>query len=483
MLDESDRSRRSRHSRSSAGKRRTPREIKGLEPSASRERAVRQTARVRARGTAKDISPAARRRRRGRTAIIVGAVVLALIVAGVAYGWYLLAKADPINDVYRSDPSIPKALEPAPPAGEPFYVLMMGSDARPRDKTPQRSDTIMVARVDPTKKTVAMISIPRDSRVTIPGHGTVKINAANVYGGPSLVIETVKQLTGLPISHFVILNFNGFRDVVDAVGGVWIDVPFDIYDLRASAYGAAYATVKKGYQKLDGRHALTFVRTRHTMADSDYGRMRNQQAFIKAFTAQALSLSLVYNASSLVDAVAQNLDTDLTPLQLIDLIRQFSGMKSSDLQSATAPSAPKYENGVSWVVIDQPKLDAMTARMKKGEQLELKGESTTATPTIKPADVKLTVRNGTGVSKLAADCAAFFRTKGFTVSDVGNTAQSVYGQTNIYYKKGYEAQANFVRETLGLGNVIPSAGLYTFSTNVMVVVGEDWENPATASGN
>jgi LCP family protein required for cell wall assembly len=117
-----------------------------------------------------------------------------------------------------------------------------------------------VARIDPKNKKIAMISIPRDSRVQIPGKRINKINAAAVYGGPSLVIKTVKELTGLPISHYANLKFNGFRDVVDAIGGVWIDVPKDIYDTQASAYGKKYASVKKGYQKLDGRHALTFVR-------------------------------------------------------------------------------------------------------------------------------------------------------------------------------------------------------------------------------
>ncbi|HEY5468413.1 MAG TPA: LCP family protein [Coriobacteriia bacterium] len=479
MPDASDRPRRSaRHSRSAAS--RTPREIKHLDPSASRDPVVRQTARLHARAQ-KDLSLGARKRRR-RRAWTIAAIVVAVLAIGLttAVALKVVDVGNKINAVFFSDPALQQELagQKASAPGEPFYMVLMGSDTRP-GQTQQRSDTLIVARVDPQNKKIAMISIPRDSRVAIPGKWTTKINAAAVYGGPALVIKTVKEITGLPITHFVNLNFNGFRDVVDAIGGVWIDVPFRIYDTLASAYGPAYATIEKGYQKLDGKHALTFVRTRHTMADSDYGRMRNQQAFIKALASQALSLSNVFNASQIVDAVASNLDTDMTPLQLADLVLQFKGMKPEDLDSATAPSAPKYINGVSYVILDDANFKAMIDRMKQGLPLDPTKTSTATTVTIKPADVKLTVRNGAGVSGLGQQCTDFFTSKGFTVSETGNMNQYVYGRTLIVYQKGYETQANFVRETLGFGDVLPSAGMYTFKTNVMVVIGKDWKNPAT----
>jgi LCP family protein required for cell wall assembly len=479
MLDDSDRPRRSaRHSRSAAS--RTPREIKRLDPRASKEPAIRQTARLRSRAQ-KDMTPGARSRRRRRAWTIAG-IVVAVLALGLtaAIALKVVDVGKKINAVFFSDPALQQELasQKASAPGAPFYMVLMGSDTRP-GQTQQRSDTLIVARVDPQNKKIQMISIPRDSRVAIPGKWTTKINAAAVYGGPALVIKTVKQITGLPITHFVNLNFNGFRDVVDAIGGVWIDVPFDIYDTQASAYGKEYATVNKGYQKLDGKHALTFVRTRHTMADSDYGRMRNQQAFIKALASQALSLSNVFNASAIVDAVASNLDTDLTPLQLADLVIQFKGMDSANLEAATAPSAPKYVDGVSYVILNDADFKAMIDRMKQGLPLEPKSGSTTTTVTVKPADVKLTVRNGAGVSGLGQQCTDFFTSKGFTVSETGNMNQYVYGRTLIVYQKGDEAQANFVRETLGFGDVLPSAGMYTFKTPVMVVIGKDWKNPTT----
>jgi LCP family protein required for cell wall assembly len=485
MLDDNDRPRRaSRHSRPGSTARRPPRDISRLAPSAASDPTVRQTDRLRAR-TSKD-APGARARRRKRLMIAIASVVGVLVLAGAVGAYaYVRVITNKINGVYNSDTALQAVLgsEKASAPGEPFYMALMGSDTRP-GQSQQRSDTLIVARVDPKNKKISMISIPRDSRVAIPGQWTTKINAAAVYGGPSLVIKTLKQLTGLPITHFVNLNFNGFRDVVDAIGGVWINVPIEIYDRQASAYGPAYATVHKGYQKLDGKHALTFVRTRHTMADSDYGRMRNQQAFIKALASQALSLSNVFNASSIINAVASNLDTDFTPAQLADLVLQFKGMKAGGIDSATAPSAPKYIGGISYVILDDLKFHAMIDRMKQGLSLVPQtgaGASTTPTVTVKPADVKLTIRNGAGVSGLGKQCSDFFLSKGFTVSETGNMAQYVYGRTLIVYQKGNEAQANFVRETLGFGDVLPSAGMYTFKTTVMVVIGKDWKNPATGS--
>jgi len=413
------------------------------------------------------------------------AVVAAVVILGSVIGAfaYIRNVGDKINAVFNKSPELAALLQqnqPSTPA-EPFYMVLMGSDTR-TGETQQRSDSLMIARVDPVKKKIQLISIPRDSRVNIPGHGTTKINAAAAYGGPTLVIKTVHELTGLPISHYVNINFRGFRDVVDAIGGVWVNVDRDIYDTQASAFGKKYATLKKGYQKLDGAHALTFARTRHFYAAGDYQRVKNQQTLVKAIASQALSMSNVFKASAVIDAVADNLDTDFTPAQLADLALQFKGMDSKNIESATAPSAPKYIDGVSYVVLDDAAFRDMIARMKKGQALEPATGSTEPTVTVKPSSFDVTVRNGAGVSGLGKQCADYLTAKGFQIKGTpGNMNQYVYGRTLIVYQKGHENEANFTRETLGFGDVIPSAGMYSFKTDVMVVIGKDWKNPATNS--
>lgn len=485
MFDKRDRSRRSSRGHSPAPRgRHSARDISSVGPVTTSDETIRQTNHRRIRAD-KVVNPAAQRRRRKRLAITI-ATVIGIVLLGTAIAAYAYVRSvgSRINAVANADPELAKLLEEGQtsPPGDPFYMVLMGSDTRPGE-VQQRSDSLIVARIDPKNKKIALMSIPRDSRVDIPGKWTTKINAAAVYGGPTLVIKTVKELTGLPISHYANLNFNGFRDVVDAIGGVWIDVPINIYDTQASAYGAKYATIKKGYQKLDGKHALTFVRTRHTLADGDFGRMRNQQEFIKALASQAMSLSNVFKASSIVDAIASNLDTDMTPGQMADLVLQFKGMKSSDIDSANAPGGPKYVDGISYVVLDEVKLTAMLDRMKQGLPLDPSkaagaAGSTTPATTVKPGDFQLTIRNGAGVSGLGKQCSDFLVPKGFKIAETGNMTQFVYGRTLIVYQKGSEARANFVRETLGLGDVIPAAGMYAFKTPVMVVIGKDWKDPA-----
>lgn len=484
MHDETRRPRHARHSHA-ASPRRVPRDISSIGPASSSQESMRQATRRRSR-VDKVVDPAARRRRRRRILVTTLVAVVVVLLASVAAGWaYMNSIGAKINAVANSDSGLAGVLDSqTTKPGEPFYMVLMGSDTRP-GQSQQRSDTLIIARLDPQNKKVQMISIPRDSRVAIPGAGTTKINAAAVYGGPSLVIKTVKNLTGLPITHYANVNFNGFRDVVDAMGGVWINVPFNIYDTQASAFGKKYATLKKGYQKLDGAHALTFARTRHFFAEGDFQRMRNQQALIKALASQALSLANIFKASSIINAVASNLDTDMTPAQMADLVLQFKGMKSSDIQSMNAPGAPKYINGTSYVVLDQVKLAQMISRMKQGLSLDPSkgagGAGLQTGITVKAADVPLTVRNGAGVSGLGKQASTFFTSKGFTVSETGNMAQYVYGRTLVVYQKGHEAQANFVRETLGFGDVVASAGMYSFKTNVMVVIGKDWKDPTATA--
>jgi hypothetical protein len=225
------------------------------------------------------------------------------------------------------------------------------------------------------------------------------------------------------------------------------------------------------------------VRARHMYADGDFSRMRNQQAFLKAFAKQALDFKNVFSAPAIIQAVADNLDTDMTTSELVALIQQFKGIQEGDIEAATMPGASAFIDGLSYVVSNDAKFEAMLTRMKKGLPLDPKA-STTATATVgpgtsglKPKDVTLTVRNGAGVSGLAKVGADVFTKAGFAVSETGNMNQFVYSKSLIVFPKGREAEAGLVRETLGYGDVVPAAGMYTFNTDILVVIGKDWRDP------
>jgi LCP family protein required for cell wall assembly len=423
------------------------------------------------------------RRRRRLTVSIVVLVAILAIGAASAFA-YVRGLETRINRVTLEDPELAGILqENVEPPGDPFYILLMGSDRRPGEKW-ARSDTLIVARVDPKARKVQMISIPRDTRVMIPGRHLDKINAAASWGGPKLAIQTVKQFTGLPISHYLSIDFKGFAAVIDAIGGVWFDVKERIHDPDAPAWSRKNAVVEKGYQKLDGFHSLVLVRSRHQYADGDFSRMRNQQAFLKALAQQSLAFKNVFSAAAIIQAVSNNLDTDMTSSELIALVRQFKGLKDGDIEAVTMPGSTAFIDGLSYVVADESRMDAILDRMRKGLPLDSKrsaATSSTVSPaaTMKPADVTLTVRNGAGVSGLAQAGAGLFTRAGFRVTETGNMNQFVYSRSMVVFPKGREAEASLVRETLGYGDVVPAAGMYTFKTDILVVIGKDWRDPTT----
>lgn len=176
------------------------------------------------------------------------------------------------------------ALDDVDPGG-PQTILLLGSDQRFIDikqKNPVRSDTIILLRLNPQRGATAVMSLPRDLKVRIPGHGTDKINAAYAIGGPSLSVKTIRNLLHIPINHVVNVNFGGFRRAVDRLGCVYTDVDRRYFNDNSPPFGGGpdYATidVKAGYQKLCGQDALDFVRYRHF--DTDLVRAARQQQFL-----------------------------------------------------------------------------------------------------------------------------------------------------------------------------------------------------------
>jgi LCP family protein required for cell wall assembly len=442
---------------------------------------------------------AQRRRRRGRIALIVGAVVLVLLGVGTAFGYnFVQGINNKIHPIEITDPALQAALQKdAPPPGAPFYMLLVGSDGRPAGSNIQgaRSDTLMVARIDPQKKSIMLVSIMRDSRVSIPGHEINKINAAYSYGGVQLALETVRQLTGLPITKYMDVGFQGFESIVNSMGGVWFNVPEAINGVPngevPTPWDKKNRLLKKGYQKLNGAQALVFVRERHQFANQDYTRVKDQQAFLKALAKQVLQVGNIFQAPQIINAVAGDVRTNMSLADLANLVMQMKGMKATDIQSTTLPSSVTSINGVSYVVINQGGMDATFARMEAGGPLvpgakkapNAKASSaapsaTSATSLSSPAasTISLTIRNGAGVAGLAKQAATFFTSHGFKISDTGNASQYVYGQTLVVYKPSSQAKAQAVVDALGYGKIVPAGTSYTFNGDVLVVIGKDWKS-------
>ena len=231
--------------------------------------------------------------------------------------------------------------------GEPENILIIGSDKRASEpEDPGRSDTTLLLRLDPDKNAIALMSIPRDLKVEIPGYGTDKFNAAFAYGGPKLTLQVVKELTGLPINHVVNVDYLGFVRAVDAIDCVYVDV--DRRYFHSNEGGAApeqYAeiNIQPGYQLLCGKKALQYVRYRHT--DTDLVRAARQQDFLSAARQRVPIDQLVLGRNELIDIFTNYTTSDISDTEtMLQVLKLFVASRNAAIKEVHFPAelGPSY---------------------------------------------------------------------------------------------------------------------------------------------
>jgi polyisoprenyl-teichoic acid--peptidoglycan teichoic acid transferase len=259
----------------------------------------------------------------------------ALLLAVLLVVWFVLGYLSFHSGVDEANARLPKTAKAnlAPQDGmlisKPSLILLLGTDG---DKLAdaRRSDSILLLRTDPSRHRLAYLSIPRDLRVEIPGYGTNKVNAAYQLGGPALTLKTIQALTGLQPNHVVLIDFEDFKAVIDAIGGIEIDVPKPIL---SNKFDCPYATdarceiwpgwrFGKGKQKMDGRRALIYSRIRQNRldaADNDLTRTGRQQAVIEAMTGKLAGAGTFMRLPFIGSDLAKPLTTDLSAGQLMQL--------------------------------------------------------------------------------------------------------------------------------------------------------------------
>ncbi|HEX5583826.1 LCP family protein [Gaiella sp.] len=241
------------------------------------------------------------------------ALVLCVLVGGTAAGAYLYLH-ESVAAVAPKSVEVKAAAKQldVPLPGQPATALVIGYDHRANESkgTPSRSDTIMLVRADPSAKTISLLSFPRDLRVDIycPGESVYrdKVNAAYSNCGAQGTLQTIRKLTGLSINYIITVNFRGFRQLVDKLGGVWMDIDRRYYNDHGGPEGYAKINLQPGYQLLTGYKALDFVRFRHT--DSDIYRNARQQQFIRAFKNQIDSAFSLTKLPQVIRVVTSNVE-------------------------------------------------------------------------------------------------------------------------------------------------------------------------------
>ncbi len=295
------------------------------------------------------------RMRTWQKVLIVALAVLVLLVGGTA-GWFYWRWQQMQRPVVVGGTETPIDLpEPAPE--EKINLLLMGVDARPGE-TESRSDTIIFVSVDTTRPepAVLVLSIPRDSLVTIPGYGEDKVNHSHSFGGIPLLLETVSQLLGRSIHYYAELNFDGFSRAMDILGGVDLNVEERMY------YPEEGIDLEPGLQHLDGAQCLAFVRYRY-YPEGDIARVSKQQQFLSALIDQHFTLANVFKLPLIFNEITPYISTNLPIDKALSLGKVLANMNMNQVQMQIVPGeAAIMLDGISYWIVDEVGLeDILTA--------------------------------------------------------------------------------------------------------------------------
>lgn len=298
---------------------------------------------------------------------LVGLCLFLMLAGAGGYLWaggYLsLGQLDKdIVDIIKTDEPGPKDMYEGRK-----NVLLLGMDAR-KGETLARTDTIMLASIDTEKNQLAVLSIPRDTRVEIPGHGWDKINGATLYGGPELAMRTVSDLLGVPVEDYVITNYDGFKEIIDALGGVTIDIEKRMYHYDPQDGGIYTIDLRPGVQRLDGEKALQYVRYRgYALGDID--RAEHQQKFLAALTREVLQAETVLKLPRLVTKLNDAIATNIKLTEMVKLANTARKMKEANIVTQTLPGTFLDYHGASYWSVDPSQARLAVARLFDGEKV------------------------------------------------------------------------------------------------------------------
>ncbi|MDP9264845.1 MAG: LCP family protein [Chloroflexota bacterium] len=422
-----------------------------------------------------------------RTAVdyaVLGAVVLALcglyaVVYRESSAWAALAGQvfRPIAQQADTRPSsAPAAPSPAEFTGtERLNVLVMGLDVRPGSRPTEtlNTDTVIVLSLDPVNKTAAMLSIPRDLYVDLPGQGQDKINAAYAIGGPELSRRAVENLLGIPIQSYAIVDFVAFTRIIDTLGGVVVDVQRPIRDeaYPTADFGIERLNILAGPQLMDGARALRFARSRHD--SNDFGRAKRQQEVILAFRTRVVQGNMLFRLPAILDQVGTAVETNFDPANIITVARFGSGLDQGAIRSEVlvpcGGAEPRCElkeqideNGY-FLFPDKPKVRDLVAEVFYD-------------PKVRQEGAKVEVRGAGARSGVAASVADRLESRAFVILSVTNGAPA--RSAVLLRNASKRSTATALAQQLGL-QVADAPAAETSTADVVVLIGADFRGLAT----
>ncbi len=408
-------------------------------------------------------------------------LVALLVIANVAVFAMLFYLNGIKEAVVESIETIPPEqltalVAPSGSSSDPIFILLVGSDTRDTLTDDlegefgyfegQRADVIMLFRVDPGEGTAQLVSLPRDLLVERPGGGVEKLNAAYSRDTNS-VIDAVSDVTGVPINHYVEVDFVGFANIVDELGGLDYYFPLPSRDLKSGLL------VDAGTIHMNGATALAFARSRtleefvngewRGVPGSDLERTKRQQSLIFAILNEAKRPSRWLDMGELVSSIGEEIRTDsgLDFETLRELAWNMRSFKSEELEAVTLPVDFTLRGGISYVVERQPDAEQVLAALRSGQPL-----------TNSPLSLRIEVRNANGRNGAGTDFAQFLESLGHVVAAVGNAESSDYQETIVIARPGQISTADSFVAQIGFGTV-QDGNLTSSGVDLVVYLGAD----------
>ena len=449
---------------------------------------------------------------RGVLAVILIIVGLPLLLATISAGrGFYVAVRETV--AHSQLPSLPNVNLPPIPGqqerksnrstgGEPLpdwqkkervNILLLGIDEREDQHGPWRTDTMIVLTLDPENMTAGMLSIPRDLWVPIPGYSENRINTAHYTGdlkkypggGPALAIKTVQYNLGIPIHYYVRINFSGFVEAVDTIGGVDIYVEKEIDDplYPDNAYGYDPLYIPAGLQHMDGELALKYARTRH--GGSDFDRLRRQQQVIIAVRDKVLRFKLLPQLlpklPELLKTVGDAVQTDLQLDEMLNLAQLVGQISDEHVKTAVIDSSmtvPTTTPNGAQVLIPIPDeiravVDEIFAAPAQAAEEEIEDKDK-----LTEERARIIVHNGSTTGSLAAQTSAFLKEQGLQVVEFGNAERFDYPTTIIVDFTGKEYTVQYLARLLNISedNIQPFTGSHS-EIDIRLIIGADFQLP------
>jgi LCP family protein required for cell wall assembly len=356
--------------------------------------------------------------------------------------------------------------------GTTLTFLVVGSDSRERlddlaffgPAGGERGDVIMLVHLDQATGEARMLSIPRDLWVDIPGNGEGKINSAYSYGGPSLMVQTIRENLGIEVNHYVEVDFVGFIEMVDELGGIEMTFPYPARDAKSGL------SVEAGTQMLDGEQALAFARSRKyqeyqndawvSVDASDLGRTQRQQEVVRAILTEMKTPASIAEAGQIAGSMAEHMTVDaaFATSSVASLAWDFRGLVTGSIDGQTLPVYGDSVNGASIVMAAEPEASATIDGFLSGVE------------TIESAPLRVQVLNGNGIAGAASAMSERLAESGFEIAGVGNAEARDYATTTIVVPDGSTAGDQIIGQ-IGFGVV--QIGTVDNGYDAVVIVGAD----------